>query len=169
MNEYPVRKKPVPVGKILNFRSAKEKYEVVESDGIQWGEKGFTLICKCVESPLKEKVGEEYHFDDRVWRDYNENDIVVEVKKRDEPKGVSIIERSWYTEVKGMTVNRAEKSALIAKFKGNWDKYFVSPSSGKTLEIREVGSDGKIYHFIFGTALKMREFNTVVFWGNGYK
>ena len=71
-------KKPVPVGKILNFNNGKYKYKVIESDGICWGDKGFTLVCLCTVSDSPEMIGETYHFDDRVFRDYNENNIIIE-------------------------------------------------------------------------------------------
>ncbi|ENK2262607.1 hypothetical protein NDJ00_08100 [Vibrio parahaemolyticus] len=76
--EYPVMKKPVPVGKILNFNDGKQKYLVKASDGICYGEKGYTLECECIHSDSPAMIGKTYHFDDRVFRDYNGNNIVIE-------------------------------------------------------------------------------------------
>jgi hypothetical protein len=78
MSEYPVRKKQVPVGKVLNFNDGEKKYEVIACDGIQYGEKGYTLECTCTHSDNPAMIGEIYSFDDRVFRDYNENNIVIE-------------------------------------------------------------------------------------------
>lgn len=80
-NEYPVMKKPVEVGKVLNFNDGKQKYRVEACDGICYGEKGFTLECVCIHSDSPVMVGKSYHFDDRVFRDYNENNILIETPK----------------------------------------------------------------------------------------
>lgn len=78
MSEYPVMKKQVGVGKILNFTSVNQKYKVIGCDGVRYGEKGYALECLCIDSPSKSMIGEKYTFDDRAFRDYNENHIVVE-------------------------------------------------------------------------------------------
>lgn len=78
MSQYPVMKKPVQVGKVLNFTDSKQKYKVIACDGIHYGDKGYTLECVCIDSPIKAMIGEKYSFDDRVFRDYNENNIVIE-------------------------------------------------------------------------------------------
>lgn len=78
MKKYPVMKKQVPVGKILNFTGSNQKYKVMECDGVSYGEKGYVLDCVCVDSPSKSMIGEKYTFDDRVFRDYNGNNIVIE-------------------------------------------------------------------------------------------
>ena len=74
-------KSPVAAGKILNFNNGKQKYLVTESDGVFWGVKGFKLVCKCTHSDSPEMIDKTYHFDDRVFRDYNNNNIVVEDRK----------------------------------------------------------------------------------------
>ena len=78
MSNYPTMKKQVPVGKVLNFTSVKEKYEVVACDGICYGEKGYMLECVCIESPSEAMIGERYDFDDRAFRDYSGNAIKIE-------------------------------------------------------------------------------------------
>jgi len=74
---YPVMKKPVPVGKYLYFQSSEQVYKVKKSNGVSYGDKGFSLVCQCVDSPSTGMMGREYSFDDRVFRAYNENNIVV--------------------------------------------------------------------------------------------
>ena len=71
-------KKPIKVGKVLSFNGGGRKYRIIKSDGICWGDKGYTLICQCIKSDSPAMIGEEYTFDDRVFRDYNENNIVIE-------------------------------------------------------------------------------------------
>lgn len=86
-----------------------------------------------------------------------------------EPKGVSITEKSWYTEIKGMTIKRAINSPFIKMLKEKWDEHYVSPAVDGELHIRENGSNGKVYVFMFNSTREMRQFNTNVFWANGYK
>ena len=78
MAKYPVMKTPVAVGKVLNVRNGLHKFEVVGSDGICWGDKGYTLKCECIQSDEPAMLGEIYHFDDRLFRDYNGNNVVIE-------------------------------------------------------------------------------------------
>lgn len=86
-----------------------------------------------------------------------------------EPKGVLISKKSWYVEITGMTIKRAKNSPLIQKIMKAWTEHYVAPTASNELHIRENGSRGKVYVFVFDTPKKMREFNTAVFWGNGYK
>jgi len=69
------------IGKVLNFQTEKQKFEIIRSDGIYYEEKGYSYECICIESPSKSMVGEEYHFDARAWKDYNNNNIKLEKKK----------------------------------------------------------------------------------------
>lgn len=78
LDEYPIMKKPVSSGKILNFRNGERKYRVKSNDGICAGEKGFLMKVECIHSNNEAMVGEIYHFDDRIFRSYNENNIVIE-------------------------------------------------------------------------------------------
>lgn len=79
MSEYPIMKTQVAIGKVLNFTNEKRKYKVIDCDGILYGEKGYTLICECIEdAESPSMIGGEYHFDDRSFRDHNENKIVIE-------------------------------------------------------------------------------------------
>jgi hypothetical protein len=78
MSEYPVMKTPVPVGKVLNFNNGDRKYKVVASEGISYGDKGFLLNCICIQSSNSSMIGKEYDFDDRAFRDYSDNNIVIE-------------------------------------------------------------------------------------------
>ena len=83
-SEYPVMKNPVSEGKVLNFNNGCQKYLVIESDGVCYGEKGYTLLCECISSQFKAMIGELYSFDDRVFREYNGNNIVVEEASSDQ-------------------------------------------------------------------------------------
>lgn len=88
-----------------------------------------------------------------------------------EPKGITVSKKSWYVEIKGMTIKRAKQSPLIQKIQQSWDKHYVAPASiGRELVIHEnVKDGGKMYKFLFHSEKEKRVFNTAVFWGNGYK
>jgi hypothetical protein len=105
MPEYPVMKKQIPAGKILNFQNDKSLYLVVKSDGVYYGEKGYLLKCICIQS---ENVGvfNEYDFDDRTFREYNNNNIVVESAKQHP------LSMAKYTAMKADIQKRIEKSSL---------------------------------------------------------
>lgn len=69
------------IGKVLNFQTPNQKYEIVRSDGIFYREKGYTFECICIESQDETMIGEEYHFDARAWKEHNNNNIKLESKK----------------------------------------------------------------------------------------
>lgn len=80
MSEYPVVKEQIQIGKILNFTVDNQKFKIVNCDGVCYGEKGFILECVCISSPSEDMIGEKYSFDDRIFREYNNNKIVIEDK-----------------------------------------------------------------------------------------
>jgi hypothetical protein len=76
--EYPVMKTATAIGSVLNFNKGEATYEVIACDGICYSFKGFLLNCLCTSNKTNPKmVGEMYDFDDRIFRTYNNNNVVV--------------------------------------------------------------------------------------------